>query len=366
VASVVKINVYYYLWSDTEPDKMIDILKQIESLKDQPLKDNLSRVIDIAATRLKDTEYPELAREFGSFYSAILSKEVFPAIIRITIPESFTTDQKPVKDSLGIVIIGDIHSDFNSLSSILKKLAASSYDYFGKSYIIFCGDYTDRGRRPFETLRLLYALKSYMGNRCILLKGNHEVIKYSCSMLRPTFYPADTSDLMNRVLNPEVNNMYFNYLARLPFLVSLKFHDRKYLICHGSIPRHDFASLFNEGKLAESLLPVSDHSKEGMMLNQMLWGDPGDNSSTFRGPEIRFEFSKAEFLEFMNKHGYDILIRGHQPVDNGVMYCYNNRLMSIFSSGGHNNPDSFYPDDVASPAFVIINDEGEVLTEKVF
>jgi len=44
VASVVKINVYYYLWPDTEPDKMIDILKQIESLKDQPLKDNLSRV----------------------------------------------------------------------------------------------------------------------------------------------------------------------------------------------------------------------------------------------------------------------------------------------------------------------------------
>lgn len=345
---------------------MIDILKQIESLKDQPLKDNFARIAENASARLKDNDYPELAGEFASYYLLQQSREVFPAIIRLTIPEPLTEETLPVKESARIVIIGDIHSDFNSLSSALKKLAASSYDYFTKSYIIFCGDYTDRGRRPFETLRLLYALKTSMGNRCILLKGNHEIIKYSCSMLRPTFYPADTSDLMNRVLTPEVNNLYFNYLARLPFLVSLKIHDRKYLICHGSIPRHDYAPLFNEEKLAECLLPVSDHSKEGIMLNQMLWGDPGDNSSTFRGTETRFEFSKAEFLEFMKKHGYDILIRGHQPVDNGVMYCYNNRLMSIFSSGGHNNPDSYYPDDVANPAFVIINEDGEILIEKVF
>jgi predicted phosphodiesterase len=345
---------------------MTDILKQIESLKDQPLKDNLARVIENASTRLNDTDYPDLAREFTSFYSAGLSKEVFPAIIRITIPEPAADINLTNQELQRIVIIGDIHSDFNSLSSILKKLAASSFDYFTKSIIIFCGDYTDRGRRPFETLRLLYALKTYMGDRCILLKGNHEIIKYSCSMLRPTFYPADTTDLMNRVLNPEVNNLYYNYLSKLPYLVSLGFHEKKYLICHGSIPRHDYAAFFNEDKLAECLLPVSDHSKEGIMLNQMMWGDPGDNSSTFRGTETRFEFSKAEFLGFLDKHGYDILIRGHQPVDNGVMFCYNNRLMSLFSSGGHNNPDSFYPDDVANPAFVIINEEGELLFEKVF
>jgi hypothetical protein len=102
------------------------------------------------------------------------------------------------------------------------------------------------------------------------------------------------------------------------------------------------------------------------MLNQMMWGDPGDNSSSFRGTETRFEFSKTEFLGFLDKHGYDVLIRGHQPVDNGVMFCYNNRLMSLFSSGGHNNPDSYYPDDVANPAYVIINEEGELLFEKVF
>lgn len=346
---------------------MNDILLQIESLKDQPLKDTLARLIENAATTLKDSDFPDLAREFTSFYSSQLSGQFFPAMIRIDTKNRRKEIDEPSNRELpGIVIIGDIHSDFNALSSILKKLSASDYDYFSKAILIFCGDYTDRGKRPFETLRLLYALKTILGERCILLKGNHEIIKYSCSLLRPGFSPADTSLLMNRIFLPEVNILYASYLERLPYLVSLSHCGKKYIVCHGSIPRHDYAPVYNEEKLIECLLPVSDHTKEGIMLNQILWGDPGDASSSFRGTETRFEFSKAEFIEFLDKHGYDIFIRGHQPIDNGVMLCYNNRLISLFSSGGHNNTDSYYPDDVASPVFIIINEEGEILFEKVF
>ncbi len=343
-----------------------DIIKHIENHKDQPLKDNLDQVIDNASTRLQEDDYKDLSREFASYYTSQLSKEFFPAIRKIGLNSTRDTDSRSRDSQPRVVIIGDIHSDFNSLSSVLRKLAASSYDYFSKAIIVFCGDYCDRGRRPFETLRLLYALKTYMGERCIMLKGNHEIIKYSCSMLRPTFYPADTTVLMNRVLTPEVNNLYFNYLLRLPYLISLKYPGKKYLICHGSIPRHDYAPFFNEEKLTELSLPEDDLSHEGIMLNQMLWGDPGDNSSVFRGSEIRFEFSKTEFLEFMNKHGYDIMIRGHQPVDKGVMKCYNNRLISLFSSGGHGNQDSSYPDDVGSPAFLVLTEEGKILFEKIY
>ena len=341
---------------------MNSILNQIELIKDQPLKDNLLQIIDNAGAKLQDDDFSDLSGEFAFYYSSQLEKEVFKAFKKINIPPDFQSDA----DQTRVVLIGDIHSDFNSLSSILKKLAASNYDYFSNSVIIFCGDYCDRGRRPLETLRLLYALKFYMGERCILLKGNHEIIKYSCSMLRPTFYPSDTSILMNRLLTPEVNNLYYNYLSRLPYLASLSFKGKKYLICHGSIPRHDYAGHFSEEKLGELFLPLDDTSVYKAMLEQMLWGDPGDNSSAFRGTEIRFEFSKNEFLEFMDKHGYDLMIRGHQPVDNGVMFCYNNRLISLFSTGGHGNEDSCYPDDVSSPAFVIIKEDGEIRFEKVF
>jgi predicted phosphodiesterase len=346
---------------------MKDIQLQIESLRDQPLKDNLDRVIEKASTPLTENDYPDLMKEFKAYYMSQLSKQVFPALIRINV-----SDNLPAGDGINenarrrVVIIGDLHSDLTSFCSILKTLALSSYDYFSNAFFIFCGDYTDRGRRPIETLRLLYAFKTYLGERCILLKGNHEIIRYSCNILRPGFAPADTPELMNRVFSPEVNNLYSSYLDRLPYIVSLYHSGKRYIVCHGGIPRHDYSQVYNEDKFREYLLPANGHSGESIMLSQILWGDPGDASSSFRGTEIRFEFSKAEFLEFMDRHGYDVLIRGHQPVDNGVMYCYNNRLISLFSSGGHNNPDTYYPDDVAIPAFVIINDEGEIQFEKVF
>lgn len=345
---------------------MTDILKQIETLRDQSLKDNLDKVIENASTPLTENDYPELIKEFTSYYKSQLSEPVFPALIRLNIAD--LTSGYGINDTgcRRVIIIGDLHSDLTSLCSILKKLASSSYDYFSNAYFIFCGDYTDRGRRPFETLRLLYAVKTYLGDRCILLKGNHEIIRYSCGILRSGFAPADTPELMNRVIPPEVNNLYASYLERLPYIVSLYHAGKRFMVCHGGIPRHDYSHLYKEDKFREYLLPANGHSKESIMLSQVLWGDPGDASSSFRGTEIRFEFNKAEFLEFMDRHGYDVLIRGHQPVDNGVMYCYNNRLISLFSSGGHDNKDTYYPDDVAIPAFVIINEEGEILSEKVF
>jgi len=359
VSSAGKFKVYYYLWADAEPDRMNDILKQITSLNDRTFKDNLARVIENASSPIMESDYPDLIREFTDYYTSQLSKEFFPALIKLN-----TTGKNT--ESRRVVIIGDLHSDLNALSSIMKKLTLSSYDYFSEAIFIFCGDYIDRGRRPLETLRLLYALKTFLGDRCILLKGNHEIIRYSCGLLKPGFAPSDTAELMNRVLSQPVNNLYASYLERMPYIVSMNHSGNCYLICHGGIPSHDYSAVYNEEKLMQYQLTAIDHSRERIMLNQMLWGDPGDASSSFRGLEIRFEFNKAEFNEFMDRNGYDILIRGHQPVDNGVMYCYNNRLLSLFSSGGHNNPDSFYSDDVANPAFVIINDEGEVLFEKVF
>ena len=340
---------------------MTDILKQIASLKDQTLKDNLASVLELASTPIRESDYPGLIREFTDYYTAQLSKTSFPALIRIN-----TADTEKVIAPGRVVIIGDLHSDLNALSSIVKKLAQSSFDYFSEAIFIFCGDYTDRGRRPLETLRLLYALKTYLGNRCILLKGNHELIKYSCGLLKPGFAPADTAELMNRIFSQPVNNLYSSYLERLPYIVSLNHSGKSYMICHGGIPGHDFSPAYNEEKLIKYQLPSIDHSREGIMLSQILWGDPGDASSSFRGMEIRFEFNKAEFIEFMDRNGYDFLIRGHQPVDNGVMYCYNNRLISLFSTGGHDNNDSYYPDDVQNPAFLVLNEDGEISIEKVF
>jgi hypothetical protein len=67
----------------------------------------------------------------------------------------------------------------------------------------------------------------------------------------------------------------------------------------------------------------------------------------------------------MKKNGYDFLIRSHEYVENGFRYSFDNRLITLFSTGGEKNDDSFYSQEVPTPAFAVIK-EGEITFERVF
>lgn len=68
------------------------------------------------------------------------------------------------------IIIGDIHSCYDELVALLLKVNFDDK----QDIIIFLGDYTDRGKQSYEVYRFLKALKQEMGDKCILLYGNHE------------------------------------------------------------------------------------------------------------------------------------------------------------------------------------------------
>lgn len=72
--------------------------------------------------------------------------------------------------SLRYIIIGDIHGCYDELIALLLKVNFDDK----KDVIIFLGDYTDRGKQSYEVYRFLKALRQDMGDRCIMLYGNHE------------------------------------------------------------------------------------------------------------------------------------------------------------------------------------------------
>jgi hypothetical protein len=358
---------------------MEDIPDQVGNRSGKGLKECIRQIIENASSAIKEADYPIISDEFRSFYKGRLAKRIFPPLIRITIPVQSQNHQiKRDEETQRVIIIGDIHSDFNALSSILMKLADSSYDYFGKGQFIFTGDYTDRGCRPIETLRLLYTLKSCLGERCIMLKGNHELIRFEKGLLHPMIYPSDTYMFFNWRMGTEVCRLYADFCARLPYVVVLNFEtlpeacrlkpeafSKRYFICHAGIPRYDYVNVFDEDKLTASSLPVAKRSDTAIMFSQMIWGDPAEIVNPRYKDEIRFEFGKAEFDEFMSKNGYDILIRSHEYVENGFRFSFDNRLITLFSTGGEQNDDSFYSRKVPNPAFAVIK-EGEIKFEKVF
>lgn len=86
-----------------------------------------------------------------------------------------------VPEGAELFIHADLHGDIRSLLEDLSWLTEQNYlQDFRISrpnfYMVFCGDYTDRGRHGIEVLYTLLRLKLVNPDRVILARGNHEEI----------------------------------------------------------------------------------------------------------------------------------------------------------------------------------------------
>ena len=61
----------------------------------------------------------------------------------------------------------------------------------------------------------------------------------------------------------------------------------------------------------------------------------------------------------------DRIFRSHEPVQNGIEAFYDNRLYTVFSTGGTKNQVTGYP-DVENPVVSIMGIDGEVRFESLF
>lgn len=263
--------------------------------------------------------------------------------------------------STRVVVIGDIHCDYYSLTAILLKLSVSEYDYFGKAYFVFLGDYLDRGACLFEPLLLLKDLKEILGDRMIMLKGNHESISYDAEKqtLKAFVRPNDSCECLKQYCNdaPEFLNAFAEYYRKLPTYVYLKTQGKNILMTHASIPRDIFLNTFKfdeeDGHIQfETIIPEGERlMKRKIILKDMIWGDPKDYDEKMQ-VEGRFEFGRKQFERFYAHNHIDLILRSHEEAPLGHKAFFGDRLYTIFSTGGSDNPQTGYPE--AEPAFAVI------------
>ncbi len=293
------------------------------------------------------------------------------------------------EDENRVVVVGDIHCDFTSLRILLEKIIKDeSFDYINDGYILFLGDYIDRGNSFCKVLAILLQLKKIMGDRCILLKGNHELISYSDGQIRSMVNPSDTAIFLNSNYQQDVEfcRLFVEYITSLPVYCIVSSVDKRFLLVHGGITKDIY---MNEGAMIDLngeiifkseveieleeqesvVLSVVDGQKKEQylkhMLYSMMWADPNEYKKKLQSSSSRFEFGSQQFDRFMSISNLDILIRSHEPVREGVESFYDGRLYTIFSSGGDNNADSEYgnPKDmcyVESPKYIVINNQSEI------
>lgn len=198
-------------------------------------------------------------------------------LVKIENPESLT-------------VVGDLHGDLESFEKIL-----GSWDGMENNYIVFLGDYADRGKNGVEINEKLVELKDR--ENVVILKGNHE--DYD-NRGEPKFNPCD---LIKEVKNKRGYWLpYFSEHLK-PFFDGLglaAIADQEIMLVHGGISSR-IRSLDN--------LRNPSWSEE-----DILWSDPSNSLGeryNRRGAGVEFGEDVTETV--LKNVGANLLIRSHQP-----------------------------------------------------
>ncbi len=231
---------------------------------------------------------------------------VFGRLIYLTLPWDAT-------------IIGDIHGD---LKSLVRILDGSLFFRSDNSYLIFLGDYGDRGLYSPEVIAVVLRLKEAFPDRVIMLRGNHE----GPQDMIP--FPYDLPMQFQQKYGLENGNKIVVELRKLfDYLYNIAIIKDKAVLIHGGFPSE-----------ANSIQDVAFAHKnfENTNMEEMLWSDPHDcvrltksspcGSGKFFGKEITERFLKMLSV--------NVLIRGHEYCKEGFKINHDGKVLTLFSNIG--------------------------------
>jgi len=270
-----------------------------------------------------------------------LAKEIFEEEDRLI--------ELNLEESEHALIVGDIHGNLPTLLEIIKII-----DKRNPKFVIFLGDYVDRGEHQLECLVILLALKILNKEGIFLLKGNHEDIAMNqyygfLEKFLEKYYVQERLKNFEMYNDYEVKDDFFSDIISvyitLPLCATI---NNQFLCLHGGVPE-DFEILdrlkgMKPADISDELAERIEHS-----VFQMMWNDPEPEARGFvmnyRGPGVKF-FGEDVFLEFLERNKLAYVIRAHECFPEGYRWFFKNKLLSIFSSSNYRgkrkpNPASY-------------------------
>lgn len=140
----------------------------------------------------------------------------------------------------------DLHGDLASLVCLLQALQKEGFvneKFLPKEghYLIFLGDYTDRGRYNLEVLFILVLLRA-QSERVILLRGNHEEVGDHATYLGYTkgtsYYDPAFAKYLESTENEKRLQAFYETLPHALYLTRIAPTPEYFLFCHGLPPYH--------------------------------------------------------------------------------------------------------------------------------
>jgi protein phosphatase len=214
-----------------------------------------------------------------------------------------------------LIVVGDLHGDLESLYSIIKK------SNFGeKDFLLFLGDYGDRGENSPEVYYSVLSLKIKSPERVFLLRGNHEAPQYV------DFSPHDLPFRLVEKYGKDGEKVYQQLYDLFEKLYIGAILPEKYIFLHGGIPVK-IPSL-------EEIEKAKENYPEKSEIIEILWNDPeeieGFEPNYIRG--IGYLFGKDITKKFLEKLKVKTLVRSHQPPFEGVKVNHEGKILTISST----------------------------------
>lgn len=215
-------------------------------------------------------------------------------------------------------LLGDIHGDLDSLETMLEGIGE---EMGREDFLVFLGDYGDRGAYSPEVYHAVLSIKEDRPDRTVLLRGNHE----GPDDLR--FRPYDLPGQFDRKfagrgseVHQEVRDLWGT------FYDAVWVRDR-YVVLHGGVP--------TEASSVEEVARASETHPETPHLTEMLWNDPMEGlEGRSRSPRgVGWQFGSDVTADFLELFSAKVLIRAHQVV-RGVETAHDGRVLTLFSCKG--------------------------------
>jgi len=277
------------------------------------LRTNLSRITK-EALEARCEDFIELIEETGE----LLAKEDgqvgnFSVMGRLA----------KIKPSGGAVIVSDLHGDLESLIQILKETnSIQKMNQSKTSFLIFLGDYGDRGIYSAEVYYIVLKLKLLFPKQVILMRGNHEGPKDLLAS------PHDLPMQFQARFGEKWKDAYSKILELFENLYTALYVEERYLMIHGGLPP--------QAKTFEDLAYAHTKHPRQRLLEDMLWSDPTEVikgvCESPRGAGSLFGENITN--QALKRFNVKILIRGHEPCRDGFRINHKGKILTLFSRKG--------------------------------
>jgi len=219
-----------------------------------------------------------------------------------------------------VIFVGDTHADSISTEKVVRQTEFIETMQLGREeiYLVFLGDYIDRGSNNPRNLEIVLGLKKQYPNNVVLLTGNHET-----GLWFPTNFVSSVMKHFQPNFSKEQFTIIQDYEDLFRHLPVVLVTGNGIIAVHGGIPVKPVKNL-HELKNNETLF-------EEMRIN-----DPTNVVASHipSGRGSGYEFGESIFENFMAAVGGTVMVRSHEYFPEGYRLFFHNRLATVFSSGG--------------------------------